>query len=129
MKLLVYLAVLIAAVISMANPVEKRAAGSVEICTGPEATGNCSTDSYELDICHNVTSEFSGNAGTFAPVDDGFYCFLYLTACGSKCTSPTGCPGGLITYDSPEKFNLAALAPGWDRLFTSFECHAGANPS
>lgn len=99
------------------------------MCTRPAATGNCTADSYELDACHNVTSEFSGNTGTFAPADDGFYCSLYLTVCGGACRSPTGCPPGLITFDSPEKFNLTALAPGWDRLITSFECHAGANPS
>lgn len=99
------------------------------MCTGPAATGNCTDDSYELDACHNVTSEYSGNTGTFAPDDDSFYCYLNLMVCGRNCTSPTGCQPGLITYDSPEKFNLTALSPGWDRLITSFECHASARPT
>lgn len=98
------------------------------MCTGPAATGNCSADWYDLGACHNVTTAFLDSTGTFAPADDSFYCYLYLTVCGGKCRSQTGCPPGLITYDSPEKFNLTALAPGWDRLLTSFECHAGAHP-
>ncbi|KAJ0109216.1 hypothetical protein J7T55_009547 [Diaporthe amygdali] len=124
MKFFACLIILTIAAISAAKPVEKRQMGGVLICNGANATGDCSYQVYELDSCHNMTSQFSNNAATFAPDDDDFHCFPYLMACGGICTSPTGCSPGAISYDTPEKFNLTALS-GWDHLISSFECNAG----
>ena len=110
------------------GPTNIVAANQVLICNGAQATGNCSYQVYELDACHNLTSEFSGNAATFAPDGEDFYCFPYLITCGGICRSPTGCTPGAISYDSPDKFNLTALGGGWDRLITSFDCQT-ARPS
>ncbi|KAI3393330.1 hypothetical protein diail_4463 [Diaporthe ilicicola] len=128
MQFFTYLTVVVAAAISAAKPVEKRQMGGVLICNGANATGNCSHDVYELGACHNMTSQYSNDAATFAPDDDDFYCYPYLLACGSACRSPTGCTVGAISYDTPDKFNLTALG-GWDHLISSFECHAGTASS
>lgn len=66
---------------------------------------------------------------TFAPETDNFYCRIQLLACDSVCTSPHGCTQAVVEYDSPQKFNLAGLAPGWDRLITSFNCLEGPSIS
>lgn len=76
-----------------------------------------------------MTSEFSGNAATFAPDDGEFYCLPYLIACGGICRSPTGCTPGAISYGSSDKYNLTAVGGGWDRLITSFECQPGTPSS
>lgn len=97
------------------------------ICTGPTATGNCTHGVYTLDTCHNLTAPWSGNAATFAPDGEEFYCYPYLIACGGICRSPEGCTYGAVSYNTTGKFNLTA-AGGWNNLIESFECHKGPSP-
>lgn len=78
--------------------------------------------------CYNMTAEFFQDAATFAPDSDVFYCYPYIMACGGRCTSPTGCTAGALSYNSTNKFNLTNWG-GWDHLISSFECHAGPAPT
>lgn len=97
------------------------------ICTGPSATGSCAHETYELDACHNLTAPYAGDAATFAPDGEDFYCYPYLMACGGICRSPEGCTYGAVSFNTTAKFNLTA-AGGWNELIESFECHAGSAP-
>lgn len=103
-------------------------AAQLLICTGPSGTGNCLDKDYKFDTCYDLPGNLTNNAATFAPLTIDFYCDIYLAACDSNCTSPTGCIQAHVGYYSREKYNLTALAPGWDRLITSFDCHEGTTP-
>ncbi|KAG8161768.1 hypothetical protein KVR01_008755 [Diaporthe batatas] len=98
---------------------------AIRICTGPFATGVCTEEQYQLDTCYNLTGEFVRNTVTFVPDNDKFYCLPYLTTCGGKCTSPTGCTLGPITHYMPSNDDLATVGGGWNQLIASFECHLG----
>lgn len=97
------------------------------ICTGANATGECTHDVYALDTCTNLTTPYYQHAATFAPDGEAFYCYPYLVPCGGACRSPEGCTYGAVSYNTTAKFDLAA-AGGWDKYISSFECHAGPAP-
>ncbi|KAJ9149675.1 hypothetical protein NKR19_g5541 [Coniochaeta hoffmannii] len=111
----------LAASLAAASPIEKREVGGILICTGPNATGTCTHEVYELDKCHNMTVGYANNASTFAPDGEAFLCYPYIMPCGGICTSPTGCTFGAVSFDYEHKYNLSAI--GWDHYIASFECH------
>ncbi|OAR02756.1 hypothetical protein LLEC1_07594 [Akanthomyces lecanii] len=103
-----------------ASPVEKRQVGGVLICTGPDATGDCIYQKYELKKCHQLAAPFLANSATFAPDGDDFYCFPRTRNCDGICTSPTGCTFGQVDFNYEHKFNLTAIS--WNTLLRSFDC-------
>ncbi|KAJ4145268.1 hypothetical protein LMH87_004123 [Akanthomyces muscarius] len=103
-----------------ASPVEKREVGGVLICTGPDATGDCIYQKYELEKCHQLKAPFLGNSATFAPDGDDFYCYPHLSNCG-ECRSPSGCTFGAVDFNYEHKFNLTAIQ--WNTNLRSFDCY------
>ncbi|KUI64878.1 hypothetical protein VM1G_00316 [Cytospora mali] len=124
MHFLTLLAVVTSAVITAANPIERRHVGGVLICNGPHATGNCTYEVYNINQCYNVSAPFYQNAATFAPDGEEFYCYPYIMDCGGICTSPEGCTLGGVSYNTTNRFNLTAFE-GWDHYISSFTCHTG----
>ncbi|KAI1854670.1 hypothetical protein JX266_000788 [Neoarthrinium moseri] len=100
--------------------VAKRDVGGVLICQGANATGTCHYEKYTLDECHDLPTDLSGNASTFAPDGDNFFCFPKVGNCASICTSPTGCTFGAVDFNSPVKYDLSSIQ--WDHLIQSFRC-------
>ncbi|PNY20897.1 uncharacterized protein TCAP_07301 [Tolypocladium capitatum] len=115
---------LVAAAISTtaasASPIEKRELGGVLLCTGPNATGKCQHNVYQLDKCHQLRAPFYRSINTFAPDGEAFVCYPRVVDCGGICTSPTGCTFGAVGFAYAHKYNLSAI--GWDVLFSSFDC-------
>ncbi|PHH69224.1 hypothetical protein CDD83_5796 [Cordyceps sp. RAO-2017] len=97
-------------------------AGQVLICTGANATGQCSYRVYEMDKCQQLAAPFHRNAATFAPDGDAFACYPRVTNCGDVCMSPTGCTFGAVNFSYPHKYDLRAIR--WDKLLSSFSCFA-----
>lgn len=125
MQLLAALTGLLATAVSIsalpAAGVVKRELGGVLICQGANATGACHYEQYSLDECHDLPTEMSANASTFAPDGDNFYCYPTAGNCSQICTSPTGCTFGAVTFSSPEKYDLGLK--NWTNLIGSFTCH------
>lgn len=49
----------------------------VLICNGPNATGYCEYEQYELEKCFDLKAPLFQNSSTFAPDGDSFYCYPY----------------------------------------------------
>ena len=92
----------------------------VLICTGANATGECTHKVYKMDECNQLDAPFRGNVATFAPDGEDFACYPRAYDCGGLCTSPTGCTFGSVAFDYEHKYNLSAIR--WDTLFKSFDC-------
>ncbi|ORY69738.1 uncharacterized protein BCR38DRAFT_419960 [Pseudomassariella vexata] len=115
---------LAAAVSTSAAPtanIAKREIGGVLICQGVNATGTCAYSAYTMEDCHDLPDNLSGNAATFAPDGDNFYCYPKAGKCADICTSPTGCTFGAVSFDSPVKYDLTSIK--WQTLLKSFTCH------
>lgn len=155
MNFLATVMILITAMLSTtANPIEKRELGGVShlsplsqahtciksavlthhpslqvlLCTGAQATGNCTHTVVPLNECTNLTEPYIANTATFAPDGETQYCYPYLYSCGGICMSPEGCTYGAVSYNSTAKWNLTA-AGGWNKLVQSYECFEGTAPS
>ncbi|KAK4171860.1 hypothetical protein QBC36DRAFT_86647 [Triangularia setosa] len=109
-----------AAPVDDVSKLARRTIGGVLICTGPNATGRCDHETYELKKCYNLPDGLRNNAATFAPDADDFFCYPYLKVCGGICTSPEGCTMGPVDSDYPHRYNLTAV--GWNEFITSFDC-------
>ncbi|CAN8097383.1 unnamed protein product [Discula destructiva] len=128
MQFLSILTVLTTAVLSTTGkPVAKRQLGGVLLCTGAQATGNCTHQVVPLGVCTDLAAPYLQNTATFAPDGEAQYCYPYLYPCDGICTSPEGCTYGAVTYNTTAKWDLTA-AGGWNRLIESFQCYAGASP-
>lgn len=125
MQLSTILASVLAAAVSVsAAPtanIAKREIGGILICQGVNATGPCHYDKYTMDECHDLPSNLAGNASTFAPDGDGFYCNPTVGRCSDICTSPTGCTFGNVNFYTPVKYDLTSIK--WQNLIQSFRCH------
>lgn len=89
-------------------------------CTGPNATGTCKHQVYELNKCVQLEAPFYHNTSTFAPDGESFSCFPRVTDCGAICRSPTGCTFGAVNFTYEHKFDLGAIR--WNTLIASFDC-------
>ncbi len=49
----------------------------VLICNGPDATGECEYNVYELEKCYDLKTPLYKNSSTFAPDGEAFYCYPY----------------------------------------------------
>ncbi|KAI0128905.1 hypothetical protein BJ170DRAFT_594726 [Xylariales sp. AK1849] len=103
------------------NSIAKRDVGGVLICQGVNATGSCDYEQYTMDECHDLPADLSGNAATFAPDGDNFYCYPKAGSCSEICTSPTGCTFGAVDFNSAVKYDLTSIQ--WNNLLKSFTCH------
>ncbi|KAH7329341.1 hypothetical protein B0I35DRAFT_42626 [Stachybotrys elegans] len=110
----------ISALAISASPIHKRQVGGVLICTGANATGECTHNVYELKTCHDLPAPFFQNASTFAPDGEAFDCFPRVGTCDQICTSPTGCTFGAVDFNYEHKYNLSAI--GWGNLMGHFDC-------
>ncbi|KAI1078351.1 hypothetical protein F5B20DRAFT_225883 [Whalleya microplaca] len=109
-----------AASVSGRPAVGKRDVGGILICNGANATGACHYEVYSMEECHEMPDGFSGNAKTFAPDGDGFFCWPHPGHCGEICTSPTGCTFGAVDFNSAVKWDLSTIQ--WDKLIEHFDC-------
>ncbi|EPE03475.1 hypothetical protein F503_06648 [Ophiostoma piceae UAMH 11346] len=119
-------AVLLAAVLAVASPIQKRDVGGVLICSGANATGTCEHNVYKIDSCNNITTPFNGSTLTFAPDGEAFFCYPYAMKCGGICTSPEGCTLGAVDFSYPHKFNMSEVS--WSNI-KSFSCHLKSSAS
>ncbi|KAK6842296.1 hypothetical protein PG990_005759 [Apiospora arundinis] len=99
----------------------KRELGGVLICQGVNATGPCHYEVYSMQDCHDLPDNLSGNAATFAPDGDSFYCYPRVGHCSDICTSPTGCTFGAVNFSSPVKYDLTSIQ--WNTLIQAFHCY------
>lgn len=90
------------------------------LCTGANATGHCTHETYELQKCHQLPAPFYTNTSTFAPDGEDFFCWPRIYNCGDPCFSPTGCTFGRVDFNYEHKYNLTAI--GWNTLIRSFDC-------
>ncbi|KAH8203394.1 hypothetical protein TruAng_002489 [Truncatella angustata] len=128
MQIFTILASVLAAVVSISaaptTGMTKREIGGVLICHGANATGDCHYEVYSLQDCHDLPAGLSGNASTFAPDGDAFFCYPRAGNCSQICTSPTGCTFGAVSFYNPVKYDLSSIK--WDTLIKSFSCHLNA---
>ncbi|KAI8627388.1 hypothetical protein F5Y19DRAFT_477602 [Xylariaceae sp. FL1651] len=102
--------------------IAKREVGGILICNGANATGNCHYETYTLEDCHDMPTEFYQNTSTFAPDGEDFYCWPRVSRCSDICKSPTGCTfGGAFYFGNPNKYDLGKIS--WDKSLVSFDCH------
>lgn len=114
------LSTILLATASSASPFGKREVGGVLICTGANATGQCSHQVYTMEECHQLPAPYYQNTNTFAPDGEAFSCFPRVYDCGGICKSPTGCTFGGVDFAYENKYNLGAIQ--WDTLIKSFDC-------
>ncbi|KAK8049862.1 hypothetical protein PG994_011592 [Apiospora phragmitis] len=116
-------ALVAAACFSSAAPTQQLAKRDSEvlICQGVNATGPCHYEVYSMSDCHDLPANLSGNAATFAPDGDNFYCYPRVGHCSDICTSPTGCTFGAVSFSSPVKYDLTSIQ--WNTLIEAFHCY------
>jgi len=90
------------------------------MCTGPNATGDCKHEIYDMNTCIQLEEPYLKNINTFAPDGEDFTCYPRTTSCDDICKSPSGCTFGPVAFNYEHKFNLSAIE--WNDLFSSFDC-------